>query len=576
MKKPKLNIDKEALQRFFLEHSEKLIFGAAVIGAGIIAFLAVSKASYDETPERLQQQANVAKKHIAATNWEDVIEDYCRVPDYVVAVKQSRTPIDAALYALDKPFAPLIFRSKEKRGLPANLLPVEDLRVAAGREAFMVSKEERRGFCWVVITGVLKEEAQKAFFIEYYRETQRHNKQTDVAQYTGYEVQRAEVAGSIAAGGLQWQNLNVVEAVQEIKDLDSENKKGSEDLNLVTACPSPPRLEGSWDKKIVSHPSLEPKKKSSDKDGKSRDKRRKDGDPSTDDSDASADNAEPKLKLFRFFDLSAESGKTYRYRVRLLLKNPNEGVAVQYLKDDDYSAHIPDWQEFSPATAAPAAAPGAAPGAAQAAAPAPTAGAAELSASETICTDWSAESPDVFTPRDWRLLAVTVSPPAPGLESNPPVGKVMVINWAFDEEENVYYGIEAYRDFSVLRGKVVNFKNYKFPEDREPKEEKKKKKKDEKQPRYTRRPQEIEQIEVHYMTESLVVDLRPGQRSSSKDPWPGPSDILVMNSDGSLSVLNELADRADYWKRTMGQDEIEEKTEKKGTGTGGAPELPDY
>ena len=37
--------------------------------------------------------------------------------------------------------------------------------------------------------------------------------------------------------------------------------------------------------------------------------------------------------LFRFFDFSAEPGKRYRYRVRLFLKNPNEGVEARYLED---------------------------------------------------------------------------------------------------------------------------------------------------------------------------------------------------------------------------------------------------
>ncbi len=37
--------------------------------------------------------------------------------------------------------------------------------------------------------------------------------------------------------------------------------------------------------------------------------------------------------LFRFFDFSAEPGKRYRYRVRLFLKNPNEGVEARFLED---------------------------------------------------------------------------------------------------------------------------------------------------------------------------------------------------------------------------------------------------
>ena len=36
-------------------------------------------------------------------------------------------------------------------------------------------------------------------------------------------------------------------------------------------------------------------------------------------------------KLFRCFDFSVQPGRTYRYRVRLVLNNPNYNVGAQYL-----------------------------------------------------------------------------------------------------------------------------------------------------------------------------------------------------------------------------------------------------
>ena len=39
------------------------------------------------------------------------------------------------------------------------------------------------------------------------------------------------------------------------------------------------------------------------------------------------------VRLFRFFDFSVVPGKHYRYRVRLLLVNPNQGVPPKYLED---------------------------------------------------------------------------------------------------------------------------------------------------------------------------------------------------------------------------------------------------
>jgi hypothetical protein len=37
--------------------------------------------------------------------------------------------------------------------------------------------------------------------------------------------------------------------------------------------------------------------------------------------------------MFRFFDFTVEEGKRYRYRVQLVLANPNHNVRPQYLKD---------------------------------------------------------------------------------------------------------------------------------------------------------------------------------------------------------------------------------------------------
>ena len=37
--------------------------------------------------------------------------------------------------------------------------------------------------------------------------------------------------------------------------------------------------------------------------------------------------------LFRYFDFEVEEGKTYQYRVKLLLANPNYGVEERFVED---------------------------------------------------------------------------------------------------------------------------------------------------------------------------------------------------------------------------------------------------
>jgi hypothetical protein len=59
-----------------------------------------------------------------------------------------------------------------------------------------------------------------------------------------------------------------------------------------------------------------------------------------------------EYRMFRFIDMSVEQGKSYRYRVRLSLWNPNYNLAAQYLSDP---ALAKDVKLPSPATEATAA-----------------------------------------------------------------------------------------------------------------------------------------------------------------------------------------------------------------------------
>jgi hypothetical protein len=45
------------------------------------------------------------------------------------------------------------------------------------------------------------------------------------------------------------------------------------------------------------------------------------------------ESAGAEYRLFRFVDMNVKPGQTYRYRVRLAVRNPNEGLPQQYLAD---------------------------------------------------------------------------------------------------------------------------------------------------------------------------------------------------------------------------------------------------
>ncbi len=108
-----------------------------------------------------------------------------------------------------------------------------------------------------------------------------------------------------------------------------------------------------------------------------------------------------EYQLFRFFDFKVEPGKTYKYRVRLALDNPNYDVEPQYLQSPD------------------------------------------LAKEEFVYTDWSESTPEVFVPLGSELLAGDINP-------KDPAGKIMVRQ--FDPEK----AVTAVREFELRRGETAN------------------------------------------------------------------------------------------------------------------------
>jgi len=203
----------------------------------------------------------------------------------------------------------------------------------------------------------------------------------------------------------------------------------------------------------------------------------------------------PEYWLFRFFDYTVQPGKHYRYRVRLLLANPNEGISPRYL--------------INP----------------------------ELGKLRWLQSEWSEPSEVICVPRDTELLAVSVKPPL--RKGTEPSARMRIFKWVED------CGKEAHTEKLLVRGQVANFPGCTFPETRE-----RPKKDDEDDLRPTRpRPETTETFDVDYLTEALVVDINGGQRLPGKDRLSAPGEILLLDPDGSLVVHDELEDTAKFQAR---------------------------
>jgi hypothetical protein len=231
-----------------------------------------------------------------------------------------------------------------------------------------------------------------------------------------------------------------------------------------------------------------------------------------------------EYQLYRFFDFDVEPGKRYQYRVRVGLFNPNYQVETRFLKTDDLAK---DW---------------------------------------AILTDWSEASNVVQVPRDSRLVAGAVKPPASF--SHEPSAQVIAVTLRPED------GAEASMETTVFRGHLGNFvgkleqerrtspygmgdmdemmyegyeemsggammsmtdEMYEMGGPRRPTTRK----------TATDEDEEAEMIE--HTTELVVLDLIGGQRLHRTDrSLTEPGAVLLVDVDGNLLVQNELDDAEEF------------------------------
>jgi len=232
-----------------------------------------------------------------------------------------------------------------------------------------------------------------------------------------------------------------------------------------------------------------------------------------------------KHYLFRFFDLKVEAGKRYRYRVRLVLQNPNLGVEDRYLGDQVLAKKQQIEEQAKKLKSA-----GDGKGASTL-----------LPQWKYIESDWTDPTEAISVPRDSRLLALSVQ--APPRIAEEPSGKVLVICWVKDQ------GIEAFAERSVDRGKVANFPGCRFPETSQSR--KPAKKGPGELPMYVA-PERMgleggveDAPLVDYLTDTLVLDMDGGELLPGKDRLTQPGAMLLLDPDGTLVVRREHDDLAE-------------------------------
>lgn len=199
---------------------------------------------------------------------------------------------------------------------------------------------------------------------------------------------------------------------------------------------------------------------------------------------------EPDVLLFRFFDFKVEEGKQYRYRVQLVLANPNYGVNPQWLERDDLGV-----QPF-------------------------------------LQTDPSGPSPVVAIPRDSQALVVSAKGPSATL---------MLVHFNYRDGE------VSFEEFAqIQRGQLLNARNRESSGVVQPMMG------DTMMPGYgsgmmpgyggTARVEEKKTVD--YLTDTVFLDGAGGGSLPGKDKTiTEPSFAFLLDPNGNLMVRSELDDK---------------------------------
>lgn len=191
--------------------------------------------------------------------------------------------------------------------------------------------------------------------------------------------------------------------------------------------------------------------------------------------------------MFRFFDMNAEPGKQYRYRVKLVLKDVNGYVSRNFL-DQEVIARLPAVPKVPEANPKPL----------------------------IRQTAWSEPSPIASVPMAGEVRIAAVTPVSTRQANAEPAANLLVKSFDVDSAGKA---IQAALEREFHRGSVMNFiadVEYQVG-------------------------QYIDKAKgFRFRTGATLVDIRPGKQLPGD--MMSPSKILVMDAGGRLAVRDELKD----------------------------------
>ncbi len=358
--KAKLNFDTAKLKDFAIQHTEKVVFGIFGLTLLYFAYSGFLHETYDKTPSELNNLITSARNHITTSDPPAKVND-TELP--VVDIEQNLAPKELTAFATSELVRPNIRDLGSKRGNPV-ILPPADLHVSADNGTVRLEdppknpmpadngKEvDTRAVAWAVITGIVPLQAQIDEYNEAFAAAIEQKSGDDEPQYIFHQVQRQEIGSNESVG--PWEDVSTTGVKRLIKKWTAGNQRNtdviSSDYLRGAVCLALPPILGHTFGDEVAHPDLINRKEEPEEEEPEEAKPEPDLDQDLPDLPAEERKKKPAVNtkseeevdleqklLFRFFDFTAMPGKTYRYRGRVWVTNPNLDIETRHLAEQNF------------------------------------------------------------------------------------------------------------------------------------------------------------------------------------------------------------------------------------------------
>jgi hypothetical protein len=457
-------------------------------------------------------------------------------------------------------------------------IPESMVQSSGERGSFASGSGRYEGRFFVVITGLVPYKAQFAAYEAAFKDAVGYNIERDIPNYGGLQVERAEVGPNGQPG--PWVTIDTEAGLfKEPAKWESRTEEMADRAYLLNGAnltmALPPLFRRSVDQ-FATHSKVpivvggeggayESRGEGGRSEGGRSEGRRGEGEPSAvegagdatgffsgsnggerrgergtteGDAEVTSEQARPLIEndfaLLRYFDFTVEPGKTYKYRVRTMLEDPNnplEGVrppnssleteVVVRRNQATEQFRVSEWSEASPAIS--------------------------VSQGGQVLAGVVAQ-PRTVAVRDGRVRVESKA-------SDEPTAQVLALTWKPDGPYDV--PIET----TVRRGAVLNGKKAEA-EAIDPTVNK------------------LRKFDYTYATDMLIADIAGGQPLDAKG-LTGPGFLLVMGSDGRLEFRSETQDETLLQRNVVpppeelegregtGEERMEgEEGDRRGEGTG--------